>query len=39
MYLSVFRVRILIGSGFNQVSESGFGTRIRTQEGTSDAQK
>ena len=33
----VFRIRI--GSEFNQVSGSGFGIRIRTQEGKNDPQK
>ncbi len=33
----MFRIRI--GSGFNQVSGSGFGIRIRIQEGKNDPQK
>jgi hypothetical protein len=36
-----FRIRIRIGSGFNQVSGSGsvFGIRIRIQEDKNDPQK
>jgi hypothetical protein len=33
------RIRNRIGSGFNRVSGSGFGIRIRIQEGTNDPQK
>jgi hypothetical protein len=38
---SVFRIRIWIGSGFNQVSGSvsGFGIQIRIQEGKNYPQK
>jgi hypothetical protein len=39
----VFRIRIRIGSGFNQVSGpvsiAGYGIRIRIQEGKNDPQK
>ncbi len=44
-YITGFRIRICIGSGFNQVSGSGsglgplFGIRIRIQEGKNDSQK
>jgi hypothetical protein len=34
--MTVFRIRIRIGSGFNQVSGSGFHFRIRIQEGKND---
>jgi hypothetical protein len=33
------RIRIQIVSGFNRVSGSGFGIRIRIQEGKNDSQK
>jgi hypothetical protein len=33
------RIRIPIGSGFNRVSGSGFGIRIRIPEGKNDPQK
>ncbi len=37
--LTVFRIRIRIGSRFNQVSGSVSGIRIRIQEGKNDLQK
>jgi hypothetical protein len=33
------RIRIRIGSGINRVNGSGFGIRIRIQEGKNDPQK
>jgi hypothetical protein len=37
MTKAVFRIRI--GSGFNQVSGSGYGIQIRAQEVRNDSQK
>jgi hypothetical protein len=37
--ISVFRIRIRIGSGFYQVIGSGFGIRIRIQEGKNGPTK
>ncbi len=39
MFNSVFRIRIWIGSGVNQVSKFVFGIRIRIQEGKNFPQK
>jgi hypothetical protein len=36
---AVFWIRILIGSGFNQVLGSGFGIRIRIQQGKNYPQE
>jgi hypothetical protein len=37
--LKWYFVAFRIGSGFNQVSGSGYGIRIRIQEGKNDPQK
>jgi hypothetical protein len=38
-FFAGLRIRIRIGSGFNQVSGSGFGIKIRIQEGKNNPQK